>query len=207
MSSPPPNGPQDPADALGVLAERLAQEQSVISPHVVQSDEHPALGALVAEGPRAAAAPGGYALVVEAIREGYLLHYGLPRIMRGHDSDLALLAGDYLYALGLSALAALDDQQAIRELSDLISLCARAHAEAADDPRRGDDLSAALWLAATVAVATGSGGLAARGADSALADGGAELVATARRSADREGLGDGIARAAESIGLRYSDWP
>ena len=58
---------------------------------------------------RAAAAPGEYALVVEAVREGYLLHYGEPRLLAGHDADLALLAGDYLYALGLDRLAALGD--------------------------------------------------------------------------------------------------
>ena len=41
--------------------------------------------------------------MVEAVREGYLLHYGEPRVLAGHDSDLAVLAGDYLYALGSSA--------------------------------------------------------------------------------------------------------
>ena len=47
--------------------------------------------------------------MVEAVREGYLLHYGEPRLLAGHDADLALLAGDYLYALGLDRLAALGD--------------------------------------------------------------------------------------------------
>ena len=45
----------------------------------------------------------------------------------GADPDLALLAGDYLYALGLERLAALGDLEAIRELSDLISLSAQLH--------------------------------------------------------------------------------
>ena len=40
-----------------------------------RSDEEPALGALAAAGPRAAEAPDEYMLLVEAIREGYLLHY------------------------------------------------------------------------------------------------------------------------------------
>ena len=95
------------------LADQLRAEDTPISPHVVDPAEPPALGALAAAGPRAAAAPGEYALVVEAVREGYLLHYGEPRLLAGHDPDLALLAGDYLYALGLERLAALGDLDAV----------------------------------------------------------------------------------------------
>ena len=51
--------------------------------------------------------------MVEAVREGYLLHYGEPRLLAGHDDDLALLAGDYLYALGIERLAALGDADAV----------------------------------------------------------------------------------------------
>lgn len=72
---------------------------------------------------------GDYALLVEAIREGYLQHYGEGRVLRTSDADLALLAGDRLYALGLSRLAELGDLTAIRVLADLISRCAQAHAE------------------------------------------------------------------------------
>jgi len=67
--------------------------------------------------------------VLDAIREGYELHYGSPRLFAGMDSDLRLLAGDALYALGLSRLAETGDLQAVAELADLISDCARAHAE------------------------------------------------------------------------------
>jgi hypothetical protein len=69
------------------------------------------------------------AVVVEAIREGYELHYGRPRILVPGDPDLALLAGDRLYALGLERLAALGDLEAVALLADLISDSARAHAE------------------------------------------------------------------------------
>ncbi len=55
-------------------------------------------------------------LLFEAIREGYLLHYGDPRLLDGADPDLRLLAGDYLYAVGLERLAALGDLEAVREL-------------------------------------------------------------------------------------------
>ena len=63
--------------------------------------------------------------VLEAVYEGYLLHYGEPRAFRGMDADLRLLAGDALYALGLSRLADNGDLAAVAELSDLISLTAQ----------------------------------------------------------------------------------
>ena len=67
--------------------------------------------------------------VMEAVYEGYLLHYGEPRAFRGMDADLRLLAGDALYALGLSRLAERGDLDAVAELSDLISVTAQAQAE------------------------------------------------------------------------------
>ena len=102
------------ADVLNVLAAQLREEDTPISPHVVDPVEQPEFGPLVAAGPRAAAAPAEYALVIESVREGYLLHYGVPRLLAGHDDDLALLAGDYLYALGIERLAALGDAEAVR---------------------------------------------------------------------------------------------
>ena len=119
----------DPADALRALATQLREEGTPISPHVVEPAASPRLGEIAADGPRSAAAPAEYALVVEAVHEGYLLHYGEPRLLAGHDDDLALLAGDYLYALGLDRLAALGDTEAVGLLADLISRCARLHAE------------------------------------------------------------------------------
>ncbi len=67
--------------------------------------------------------------MLEAVREGYLLHYAEPRLLNGHDEDLALLAGDYLYALGIERLAASGDVAAVRILADLISTSAQLHAE------------------------------------------------------------------------------
>ena len=117
------------AAALTTLAAELREEGTPISPHVVEPRLAPELGELAAAGPRTESAPGEYALVVEAVREGYLLHYGEPRLLAGHDEDLALLAGDYLYALGLDRLATLGDTAAVTVLSDLISRCAQLHAE------------------------------------------------------------------------------
>jgi hypothetical protein len=63
---------------------------------------------------------------VEAIREGHLLHWGEGRLLRTADSDLALLAGDRLYALGLERVAATGDRSAIVSLSRLIKASAEA---------------------------------------------------------------------------------
>jgi hypothetical protein len=114
---------------LSRLAAQLREEDTPISPHVVDPPSPATLGAIAAAGPRAASNPGEYALVIEAVHEGYLLHYGEPRLLAGHDADLALLAGDYLYALGLDRLAALGDARAVSILSDLISRCAQLQSE------------------------------------------------------------------------------
>jgi hypothetical protein len=136
----------DPREALARLAALLREGDTPIAPHVVETDEEPELGLLAAAGPRAAPAPGEYALVVESVREGYLLHYGEPRLLAGHDSDLALLAGDYLYALGIERLAALGDGEAVAVLAELIGRCAQLHAEG-----RETEVSA-LWRASALAV-------------------------------------------------------
>ena len=91
----------------------------------------------------AAEAAGERAFVLEAIREGYLQHYGEGRVVRTDDRDLALLAGDRLYALGLARLAEAGDLDAVAVLADLISKCAKAHAEG--EPAAAD----AAWEAAT----------------------------------------------------------
>jgi len=65
---------------------------------------------------------------VEAIREGHLLHWGDGRILNTPDSDLALLAGDRLYALGLERVAATGSRAAITRLSRLIKDSATAMA-------------------------------------------------------------------------------
>jgi len=91
--------------------------------------------------------PGPYALTLAAVREGYLLHYAEGRAIDVADPDLALLGGDRLYALALAELAALGDLDAVATLADLISDCARAHADEA--PAQ----AAASWEAAAQALA------------------------------------------------------
>jgi hypothetical protein len=81
-----------------------------------------------------------YALGLETIYEGYLVHYGRPRLFAPPDDDTALLLGDYLYAHGVARISALHDVAAVADLSELISLCSQLRAEDAD----GD---APLWAA------------------------------------------------------------
>jgi hypothetical protein len=88
--------------------------------------------------------------VLEAVYEGYLMHYGRPRAFAGMDPDLRLLAGDALYALGLSRLADAGDIEAVAVLSDLISGSAQAHAE--DRPEDAE----ALWQSSSDRLRTGS---------------------------------------------------
>jgi hypothetical protein len=64
-----------------------------------------------------------------AVREGQRLHAGDPRVVTRADPDLALLAGDRLYALGLDRLAESGDLPAIAALAELISACAQAQAD------------------------------------------------------------------------------
>jgi hypothetical protein len=129
-------------NALQALADQLRGDDTPIAPHVIDPAEPSQLGEL--------AGAGENALVVEAVREGYLLHYEQPRLLAGHDSDLALLAGDYLYALGLDRLAALEDTRAVAILSDLISNCARLQAEGDIAPIAG------LWREAAEQIAASS---------------------------------------------------
>jgi hypothetical protein len=185
----------------------------VISPHVRLTSEVPSLGLLAAAAPRNQDARAEYAVLVEAIREGYLLHYGDPRLVVDVDPDLGLLAGDYLYALGLRRLATLGDVEAVRELSDLISLSAQIHA-AGDGDGDGDDgtqfTSDALWLACVVAVAAGPSDGNER-AKAALRDShpnaAAALLASARAGAARAGIPHLLERTADSIGLGSSHLP
>jgi hypothetical protein len=93
--------------------------------------------------------PERHALGLETIYEGYLVHYGRPRLFAPENDDTALLLGDYLYAHGLVRIAASGDVAAVADLAELISLCAQARA----DERNGDGEA---W-AATAAMLGGNG--------------------------------------------------
>jgi hypothetical protein len=182
--------------ALARLADLLREDGSVIAEHLGEPEGDAALGALAAAGPRAADAREEYELLIEAVREGYLLHYGSPRVVRGADEDLRLLAGDYLYALGLERLAALGDLEAVGELADLISISAQLHAE------RGGEGADELWLASVVAVACGAGSgheRRKRSLRSGERGAASELRSAAASEADSAGLAGPFAEAVEAI--------
>ena len=89
-----------------------------------------------------------FAVGLETIYEGYLTHYGEPRIFAPGDPDVALLLGDYLYAHGLVRIASFGETDAVADLSELISLCSQLRAEDAD----GDG---ALWAASAALLGSG----------------------------------------------------
>jgi hypothetical protein len=89
-----------------------------------------------------------YALGLETIYEGYLVHYGRPRLFAAPDADTALLLGDYLYAHGVARVSALHEVAAVADLSELISLCSQLRAEEAD----GDGQ---LWAATAALLGRG----------------------------------------------------
>ena len=76
-------------------------------------------------------APERFALGLETIYEGYLVHYGRPRLFEPADDETALLLGDYLYAHGLVRIAATGELDAVVALAELISTCAHLRAEQA----------------------------------------------------------------------------
>jgi hypothetical protein len=89
-----------------------------------------------------------FTLGLETIYEGYLVHYGAPRLHEPQDGDAALVLGDYLYAQGLARIASLGDVEAVADLAELISLCAQARG----DGRPGDG---AAWAATSALLGQG----------------------------------------------------
>jgi hypothetical protein len=81
-----------------------------------------------------------FALGLETIYEGYLVHYGTSRLFAPVDEDAALLLGDYLYAHGLVRIAACGEVDAVADLAELISLSSQLRAE-------GTDGDGSLWAA------------------------------------------------------------
>jgi hypothetical protein len=85
-----------------------------------------------------------YALGLETIYEGYLLHYGRPRLFAPSDRHTSLLLGDYLYAHGLVRIAEHEEVDAVSDLAALISFCAQLRAEEAPGDGEAWAASAAL---------------------------------------------------------------
>ena len=147
------------ADALARLRALLEHEGGLIATLLadrVNGDREAAGESSVspsrtaAAGPRTRARGADYELLVEAIYEGYLLHYGEPRVVCAPEADLRLLAGDRLYAIGLARLVELGDTLAVAELADTITLSALAQGAGKQE------LADAVWAAGARAVGWGS---------------------------------------------------
>jgi hypothetical protein len=141
--------------ALESLRELLRSEGGLIAALVEPGGIDGAGGSsspasIAARGPRASGSRGEYELLVEAIYEGYLLHYRSPRLLDVPEADLRLLAGDQLYAVGLARLVELGDTIAVAELADTITLGALAQGAGAVE------LARAVWAAGARAVGWGA---------------------------------------------------
>ena len=136
-----------------------------------------------------------HALGLETIYEGYLLHYGRPRLFAPADDDTALLLGDYLYAHGLVRIAALGDVRVVLDLAELISLCSQLRAE----PAAPGGADAEAWAATAAALGHANGRLEA--ARAALRDhGDSELLARlAREEAGPAAVADALRLHAERV--------
>ncbi|HEX2304540.1 MAG TPA: hypothetical protein VHH57_13015 [Gaiella sp.] len=124
--------------AAGAVAESTLWADALLPP--AQREARPVFSTLVAE-PR-------FAVGVETIYEGYLLHYGRPRLFAPPDDDVALLLGDALLAHGLVRIAATGSVAAVGDLAELLSLCAQARADGLD----GDG---AAWAATSALLGCG----------------------------------------------------
>jgi hypothetical protein len=109
---------------------------------------------------------------VETIYEGYLVHYGRPRLFAPGDQDTILLLGDYLYAQGLVRLSDAGSVEAVADMGELISLCAQLQAE-------GETDDGPAWAACVALLGHG----ALKGGDDSEA-----LVALANEAAGEEAV-------------------
>ncbi len=174
-----------PADLWTTLADEAAAESSVWGEALLapaRREPEPVFSPL-ADPP--------VALGLETIYEGYLVHYGRPRVFEPADRTTLLLLGDYLYAHGLVRVTAVAGAEGVADLAELISLCAFMRAE-------GRDGDGAAW-AATAAL-LGLGRLEdARHALRERQDPG-PLLALAREAAGADAVDQALAAHAGRVG-------
>jgi hypothetical protein len=132
-----------------------------------------------------------FALGIETIYEGYLAHYGTPRLFAPADRETALLLGDYLYAHGLARIAAFGAAEPVLDLAQLISICAQLRG----DRREGDG---AAW-AATAAL-LGRGALEAARAALRDREDAEPLLDLAREAAAADAVAHALAAHARLLG-------
>ena len=86
-----------------------------------------------------------FALGVETIYEGYLVHHATSRLFAPADREQAILLGDYLYAAGLVEICRAGDLRAVTTLAELI-------ATVSDRRSRGLADDSAAWNTAVAAL-------------------------------------------------------
>jgi hypothetical protein len=187
------------SESLERLRELVAAEGGELAAGLAAGGRSEVFGPLVASSERCRERAGDYALLVESILEGYLAHYRAGRLVIPADADMRLLAGDYLYALGLARLAEIGDLEAVRELADVIALCAQAHAS--PDP---GDAPAAVWMLGALGVAGGSWP-AAEEAKRALREERPEAAAEALDVASQRASALGIGQAAQTALIAFRE--
>ncbi len=146
-------------------------------------------------------APAGLALGLETIYEGYLMHYGRPRLFAAEDRDTQILLGDYLYAHGLVRVADEGDVAVVGDLAALLSLCAQLRAEAGPEDAVPDGV---VWAATHATLGAGDSTLA--DARAALRDRGepADLADLAVRAAGPKAVEQALVLHAERAGTEAS---
>jgi hypothetical protein len=183
---------RDGEDALwGTIADEAAAE-SVLWAAALRAPEEREAAAVFSP-----LAPPRFALGLETIYEGYLMHYGRPRLFAADDRDTQILLGDYLYAHGLVRIADTGDVDAVAKLAALLSLCAQLRADAAPESAVPDG---AVWAATLACLGSPADALASaraelrdRGEPGALAD-------LAIRAAGAEAVDRALAAHAERAG-------
>jgi hypothetical protein len=133
-----------------------------------------------------------YGLGLESIYEGYLLHYGRPRLFAPADGDTAILLGDYLYAHGLVRVAAHGEVAVVSDLAELVSLCAQIRAEERD----GDG---AAWAGTVALLGAGDGRLGRARASLRLEGDPGPLLALAELEAGPEHVARSLALHAARV--------
>jgi hypothetical protein len=169
----------------GTIADEAAAESPLWAEALIPA------GSRRAEPVFSALGPPEHAVGLETIYEGYLVHFGQPRLFAPPDPDTALLLGDYLYAHGLVRIARSGDVDAVADLAELISLCGQSRAEG----RNGDG---AAWAA--TAAALGGGELDAAREDLRLRGDDGQLDRVARDAAGDAAVEAALAAHARLVG-------
>ena len=135
-------------NSLNEIAQELVATGGELTDVKPLDGNAPIFGRLIESGPSTEESASDFGFVFESVFEGYLLHTGRPRLMLPGESQLKLVAGDFLYSLGLQRLAQLGDLEAVELLAGLITDASCLHIAKGTAEQKG-----ALWVATVVATA------------------------------------------------------